>query len=83
MQQKALTLILCSESVNDGRSAGGGIVKGMKCYHFLTRGWSVLSLAVSPSHRQCTVSVLIVDELASSRNLEPNFCAGEFKLSAT
>ena len=27
-------------------------------------GWPVLSLAVSSSHRQCTVSVLIIAELA-------------------
>ena len=42
--------------------------------------WSVLSLTVSSSHWQCTVSsILIIEELASgrrwwNRNLEPNSC---------
>jgi len=29
-----------------------------------TDGWPVLSIAVSPTHRQCMVSVLIIAELA-------------------
>ena len=44
-------------------------------------GWPVLSLTVSSSHWQCTVSVLIIAESARrckwSRNLEPNFSSGQ------
>jgi len=40
-------------------------------------GWPVLSLAVSSSHWQSAVSVLLIDELAMgrrwNRNLEPKF----------
>jgi len=42
--------------------------------------WPVLSLAISSSHRHCTVGVLIIAELARacrwSRTLDASFCPG-------